>query len=407
MTDGPLALYRARVSSGQLVSDPAQEPVLAHFEALYRSILSLPPMEAPSRGWLARLRNRGPKPAGVPGLYVYGPVGRGKSMMMDLFHSSLPSHMSRRLHFHMLMREAHTTLHEWRVRGDGRGAGDPIPDLARALTRGKRVLCLDEMDIQDIGDAMIVGRLFDAICGLGVVVVTTSNRPPDELYRHGLQREKFLPFIALMKSRMQTVAIDSPVDHRLDNLRGMTVYLDANAPGTDARLDEFMGLLSGGVPAFPTEVHVNGRTVPVPLAAGPVARFTFTDLCRTALGSHDYLALAERFDVIVVSDIPILEPRNRDEARRFVVLVDALYENGTALVCSAAAMPTALYAEGDGAFEFQRTVSRLLEMQTEGYLERARSPRRRTSGADGLPTDAVSRDGEPAEGEDWPRKASA
>ncbi|GEO82694.1 cell division protein ZapE [Pararhodospirillum oryzae] len=325
---------------------------------------------------MARLAGtRAPAPAPkIPGLYLFGAVGRGKSMLMDLFHASLPEGTSRRLHFHEMMREAHAQLHRWRTQTPASArtdSGDPIPRLAHALSENRRVLCLDEMDIQDIGDAMIVGRLFQAITDLGVVVVVTSNREPDDLYRHGLQREKFLPFIALIKERMEVVELASARDYRLDRMKGMTVYITPPGPAADDWLTRCMTRLANGETPAPRILSVDERPVRVRAAAGPIARFTFADLCAAPLGSHDYLAIAETFDVVLISDIPCLGPHNRDEARRFVVLIDALYDHRTALICSAAAPPHELYPSGDGAFEFERTVSRLMEMQAESYLGQA------------------------------------
>ncbi|WP_041795616.1 cell division protein ZapE [Pararhodospirillum photometricum] len=383
---GPLARYRQRLAEGGLLHDPAQEAAMGRLEALYHAVLPLPapqPRPAPPRGagWLARfgLGIGAAAVEAVPrGLYLFGDVGRGKSMMMDLFQASLPLGMGRRLHFHEFMREAHAHLHRWRTQPPQRAkgdSGDPIPRLAEALTEGRRVLCLDEMDIQDIGDAMIVGRLFEAITARGVVVVTTSNRHPDDLYRHGLQREKFLPFIALIKERLDVMELASARDYRLDRMKGMTVYMTPPGPAADAWLARCLARLAGDAPVAPRTLEVDGRQVKVRAATDAVARFTFADLCAQPLGSHDYLAIAETFDVVVVSDIPSLGPHNRDEARRFVVLIDALYDHRTALICSAAAPPQALYPDGEGAFEFQRTVSRLMEMQSETYLAQTHQTR--------------------------------
>ncbi|MBK1666127.1 cell division protein ZapE [Rhodospirillum rubrum] len=380
MSQTPFGVYRQRLAEGGLIGDPAQEKALEHLDALFAEVLAyrLPPPPAErSAGWGARLgfgreRERA-APAGPKGLYIFGEVGRGKSMLMDLFHGCLPEGRGRRLHFHGFMREAHATLHGWRSQAQGRASegGDPIPRLARALTQGRAVLCLDEMDIQDIGDAMIVGRLFKEINDLGVVVVTTSNRAPDDLYKHGLQREKFLPFIALIKQRLGLVELAGPRDYRLDRMKGMTVYFTPTGAAADDWLGRCLTRLAGEETPAPEVVTVHGRAVAVRAATRQVGCFSFADLCAKPLGSHDYLAIAERFDTVLISDIPRLGPRNADEARRFVVLIDALYDHKTALICSAEAPPQGLYDDGPGAFEFQRTVSRLMEMQSEAYLAQA------------------------------------
>ncbi len=382
MPDGPLTKYRKRLEEGGLIRDPAQERAMEHLNRLHQEVKCYhPPVVEKSGGWGARLgfgrkKERVSHPA-PKGLYIHGDVGRGKSMLMDLFHQCLPAGTGHRVHFHELMREAHTLLHTWRSEASANDPrskgqlGDPMPRLARALTHDARVLCLDEMEIRDIADAMIVGRLFAEITELGVVVVTTSNRAPDDLYKDGLQREKFLPFIAMIKERMKVHPLDSDRDYRLGRMKGMTVYFTPTGAEADAWLDRCLERIAGTETPAPTTLTVNGRTVPVAQATSLAARFTFPDLCEKPLGSHDYLALAEKFDTIILSDIPCLGPKNRDAARRFVLLIDSLYDHRTALICSADAPPQDLYPEGDGAFEFQRTVSRLMEMQSEEYLKQA------------------------------------
>jgi len=303
------------------------------------------------------------------GLYVHGAVGRGKSMLMDLLHASVPLDRKRRAHFHELMREVHETLHRWRR--EGHEGADPLVRLADRMAMDVSLLCLDEMEVRDIADAMIVARLFERLLDNGVVVVTTSNRPPRDLYKDGLQREKFLPFITLLETRLDVLELDAARDYRLGRLEGRPVYHHPLGPDSDAALEEIFRALLDGAPETPDAVEVHGRVIPVPRAGNGAAWFTFDDLCGRPLGVADYLEIATLYDVVLVSGIPVLGPEDRDRARRFVLLIDALYDHRTALICSADAPPQDLYRAGDGAFEFDRTVSRLIEMQASDYLGRA------------------------------------
>lgn len=370
MTEGPLAAYRARLGGGALAPDPAQALAAEKLQSLWHALKDYRPASG-SSGWRERfgLAKRGVSETPPQGLYIYGPVGRGKSMLMDLFFASAPLANRRRVHFHEFMQEIHRELHRWRQVADRKEA-DPIPKLARQIAQNAWLLCLDELQVTDIADAMILGRLFEHLLAAGVVLVATSNRPPDDLYKDGLQREKFLPFIALLKDRLDVLELASLRDYRLDRALGMRVYLTPLGPDTAAAALDCFAKLSGGEPERAETLHILGREVHVPAAARRVARFTFEELCIRPLGAPDYLALATHYEAFVLTAVPQLSPAQRDAAKRFVTLIDALYEHKCILVCQAAAAPETLYTQGDGSFEFERTVSRLMEMQSEDYLAR-------------------------------------
>lgn len=343
--------YEKLIASGALQPDPAQTAVLPEFERI-RAGLSQPVKKKLFR-----------KPADPPkGLYLWGGVGRGKSMLMDLFVEHLDDIPARRVHFHAFMQEIHTAMHEVRKTG----VEDAIAPVAADVAASVRLLAFDEMQISDITDAMIVGRLFQALFMAGVVVVTTSNRVPDDLYKQGLNRDLFLPFIALIKERMVVHELTSPTDYRQDRLGGQQVYFTpVNAASRAAMNDIWRDLAAG--PGTPLVLKVTGREVVVPAFRNGVARSGFHDLCGKPLGPGDYLALAEAVKVLMIDDIPTLSRSNFNEAKRFVTLIDALYEARVRLICSAAAKPEMLYLEGEGTFEFERTASRLREMQSEGW----------------------------------------
>lgn len=371
---GPLPAWRARVASGEIRHDSAQEAAAIRLQALWERLPVGATQAAPTaiRSWLARVRRRGsPEPQGA---YLFGGVGRGKSMLMDLFFASVPDARKGRLHFNAFMLDLHRRIHGWRGSPEEAAEGaDPIPPIARRIAQGARVLCLDELQVHDLPDALVLGRLFRELLDRGVTLVVTSNRAPEGLYEHGLQRELFLPFVALMRERLEVMEVDAGLDHRLALLREARVYhVSRDAEGV---LDAAFSRLGGGGPEEPTELDVSGRTLVLPRTSGGVARATFPELCERALGAADYIALARRFHTLVLSGIPRLSPDRRDAARRFVLLVDELYNHGVKLVASAEAEPQALYPSGTGAFEFRRTVSRLVEMSGERYLAGEHRPR--------------------------------
>ena len=350
--------YDARVASGVLTRDPAQATVLAEFDRIAESLRAAKP------GGLKALF--GKKPEAVRGLYLWGGVGRGKSMLMDLFHDVLVGDDTRRVHFHEFMQEVQSGLHEARQTG----VDDALLPVADKIRDGLRLLCLDEMQITDITDAMIVGRLFDLLLEDGVVVVTTSNRVPDDLYKDGLNRALFLPFIDLIKDRLVVHELASPKDYRQDRLQGEQVYFHPSGAEARAAIRAIWEDLSGAKSA-PLKLAVKGRVVELPDYSNGVARTSFYDLCGQPLGPADYLALAENIRVLILEDIPRLGSENYNQAKRFVTLVDALYEAHVRLIASAADVPERLYIEGAGSFEFERTASRLPRNAGRGLGQQA------------------------------------
>ncbi|CUH86995.1 AFG1-like ATPase [Phaeobacter sp. CECT 5382] len=347
-------LYTQKIATGDLRPDPAQQAVLPQFDRISTGLKA----EPVKRG----LFRRASPPPAPKGLYLWGGVGRGKSMLMDLFVDSLGDIPARRVHFHAFMQEIHTKMHEAREQG----VQDALAPVAAEVAATVRVLAFDEMQITDITDAMIVGRLFEALFAADVCVITTSNRLPDELYKNGLNRQLFLPFIDLIKEKMEVWEMVSPVDYRQDRLKGSEVYFAPADAAARASVQSIWEDLSGG-DAQPLTLEVKGREVTLPAFRNGVARAAFFDLCGKMLGPGDYLAIAEEVKVLVLEDIPRLSRSNFNEAKRFVTLIDALYEAQVRLICSAAAQPEFLYVEGDGAFEFERTASRLREMQDKNW----------------------------------------
>jgi cell division protein ZapE len=346
-------IYDARVAQGTLRPDPAQHAVLPALETLRAWLEANATRKV---GLFAGLFARPPVPP--PGLYLWGGVGRGKSMLMDLFTEATDITAKRRVHFHAFMQEVHHGMHAARKQG----VEDALAPVADRITRETRLLAFDEMQITDITDAMIVGRLFEKLFAAGVVIVTTSNRPPEDLYLNGLNRALFLPFIALLRARLQVVELESPTDYRQHRLAGAQVYFHP-AGSAKGQINSIWTDLTGGAAGDALHLPVNGRTVELPRFANGVGRATFWDLCARPLGPADFLAIAAACRVLILEDIPQLSAANYNEAKRFVTLIDALYEARVRLICSAADAPERLYLEGTGSFEFERTASRLREMQ--------------------------------------------
>ena len=367
---GPLAAYRRLRHDGELHHDAGQELAAEKLQSLHNALRGYKPAGG-SGSWKARLGLARRREEPPQGLYIFGGVGTGKSMLMDLFFASAPLEKKRRVHFHAFMQEVQDRLHAWRQDSANKGKADPLPLIAEALAEEVWLLCFDEFHVVNIADAMILGRLFETLFAAGVVVVSTSNWPPDRLYEGGLQRERFLPFIELVKQRLDVLELDSGVDYRLQRLKDIAVYHAPLGPRAEAALDKAFAELTEGAEAAPDIVYFKGREIAVPLAARGVARFSFADLCERPLGAGDYLAIAGLYHTLVISGVPGLSAEKRNEARRFMTLIDALYEHRVKLVVSAAAPPERLYPAGDGAVEFQRTVSRLQEMRSADYIAKA------------------------------------
>jgi len=359
--------YDQRLAAGEIRPDPAQAGAL---ETLLRLEADL--AAAPAGGLGAFFR----KPEAQRGVYLWGPVGRGKSMLMDLFYETAMAAKKRRTHFHVFMGETHRLIDVWR-KGDavvrkarfGQAKGDdPIPPVADVIAEQARLLAFDEFQVTDIADAMILGRLFEALTARGVTVVATSNRRPEDLYKDGINRQLFLPFIDELKRRLDVVSVAGPHDYRLDRLRAAgTWFSPADKAQSAAFADLWRDMLQGEPEAGET-LEVLGRKIHLPHAKGGLLRASFASLCKVALGPNDYLALAARFHTVFLEDLPVLTAADRESARRLVILIDALYEARTRLIVLAEAEPTALYVDGAGTFEFERTASRLQEMRSADWL---------------------------------------
>ena len=360
-----LAAYDALVAAGELRPDPEQRAAAGRLNRLQAELEAVP-----KRGSLL-WRLAGRKPEALRGVYLWGAVGRGKSMLMDLFYDQLTIQRKRRVHFHAFMLDVHARMREVRKSE----SGDPIPLVADALAENTRCLAFDEMVVNNSADAMILSRLFTALIDRGVTMVATSNRPPKDLYKDGLNREHFLPFIALVEERLDVMGLNGPTDYRRDRLGdGARWFVPADDAASAAlsaaffRLTDYPPEDRAHVPTLELDVG-GGRLLHVPKALKGVAVFSFKRLCGEARGASDYLAVARHFHSVIIVGIPRMGPENRNEAARFVTLIDALYEYKVKLLASAAAMPDQLYIAGDGAFEFERTASRLAEMQSDDYLD--------------------------------------
>ena len=364
-------LYAARLAEGDLSEDPAQAAVIGAFaeleDVLHQRSLA---QKSSALGWLFQKR----APAAPPrGLYVYGEVGRGKTMIMDLFYEALPARSKRRAHFHAFMGDVHERIFRERQaqKSGERKGSDPIALVAAALADEARLLCFDEFHVSDIADAMILGRLFEKLFADGVVVVATSNVAPQNLYAGGLNRALFLPFIALIEQRMQVMTLNSRTDYRMEKLEGMSTWHTPLGADADAAVAAAWRRLAGPSGGARNVIELKGRHLVVPAAGQGAARFGFADLCEAALGPNpDYLTLARTFHTLVIEHIPVMRPDQRNEAKRFISLIDTLYDANVKLIASADAEPEELYVGADGteAFEFARTVSRLREMRSGEYL---------------------------------------
>ena len=352
---GPVDSLKQAVDEGRLQPDPGQAKIAEHLQALCDALSEW------NEGKSGLFSKSKPAPKG---LYLYGGVGTGKSLMMDLFFETAPVSKKRRVHFHQFLQEIQARITHEREKKDS----DPLPRVAKALAKQTRLLCFDELQVTDVGDAMILGRLFDGLFAEGVVMVATSNRHPDDLYKNGLNRQLFEPFIDLIKDALDVHELDSGRDYRLEQLEAAPVYYHPLGSEADSAMDAAFKRLTRGAKVQTCILDVNGRELVVPRQAAGVARFTFEELCARPLGPADYLMVAETFHTVMIDRAPLLTPDKRDQAKRFVTLIDALYEVRTKLIMSAAAEASQLYPEGEYAFEFQRTVSRLIEMGGHAYL---------------------------------------
>ncbi len=362
--------YAALARDGLVERDPAQEAAILELDRLTGELAEFRlARKSSSLGWLFGKR----RPAGPPrGLYLWGSVGRGKTMLMDLFFQASPVRRKRRVHFHAFMADVHARIHLWRQQkkaGAVKGE-DPITPVAEALADDAWLLCFDEFSVTDIADAMILGRLFTALFARGVVVVATSNVEPSRLYEGGLNRALFVPFLGLLQQRVAVIELVARTDFRLEKLSGAPVYHVPVDEAARRALTNAFRLLSGHEIGEPEIMRVLGRELVVPQAANGVARFSFQQLCGAPLGASDYLAIATEFHTVVIDSIPVMNHEHRNEARRFIWLIDAFYDLHVKVIASAEAAPDGLYRATDGreVFEFQRTASRLIEMQSTDYL---------------------------------------
>ena len=368
--------YEAMAQSGEIVPDPIQRELVAALDRLNQAISDR--ARARKKRGLGRLLSRPPRTP-PRGLYIWGGVGRGKTLLMDLFFDSAPTDRKRRVHFHQFMAEAHDRIAAFRrrrKRGEAKG-DDPIAPVAGDIAAEMELLCFDEFAVYDIADAMILGRLFEQLFMRRVTVVATTNVVPDDLYKGGLNRALFLPFIALLKAHMSVFHLDAPRDYRLDSHGTERRYVMPLGPEADRCLAAHFRHLTGNERGEPTELASKGRRIMVPEAAEGVARFGFDDLCSRPLGAGDFSRIAERFHTIILAGVPILSPERRNEAKRLINLVDTIYDKRVRLILSAEAEPHALWQATHGveAFEFRRTASRLIEMRSDAYWDVATTAR--------------------------------
>ena len=361
----PSVAYQQLVGLGEIDRDPAQITVLAQLDRLCEELAALPSRKA-GIGWLF-----GRKPNMPKGFYLWGSVGRGKTMLMDLMLESAPLSKKRRMHFQTFMADIHHRIHDYRMRvksGDVKDS-DPIPPVARAIVDEITLLCLDEFSVTDIADAMILARLFDSLFENGMVLVTTSNIEPERLYEGGLNRTLFLPFIDILKSATTIVELDAPHDYRLDKLGEDQSYFCPDDERAAIAMDKLFLSLTGNDIIRTTTLDVLGHRLLVPRSAAGIARFDYEDLFKKALGANDFIAIGDAYHTVFIDHVPIISAENHNEAKRFIALIDALYDRSVKLYMSAANDPLSLYRATGGreAFEFERTVSRLIEMQSKSY----------------------------------------
>ena len=387
---GPEVEYQTLMQAGELKPDAGQAKAVASFERLHHELIDYPEIACKRRRFMFKskwpaifFQWMGNAKAVPKGIYLYGGVGRGKSMLMDLFFSVVPAMSGRRVHYYEFMLDVHARLkevHDISVQKRGQCGGrisdaDPMPSIARRIASEATLLCFDEFQVTDIADAMVLARLFKELFDLGVIVVVTSNSSPDDLYKQGLNRQRFLPFIKNIKERLEVIQLDGPVDYRYNRLKGSETYYFPINEETTAQLSAiFFNLTDRRVEdraKVPSEtLNVQGRPLFVPKAARGVAVFSFRRLCANPLGSADYLSIARTYHTVFLVAIPQFNQENNDEARRFIIFIDALYERGVKFLCSAAVPLQSLYVGGEVSFEFERTISRLMEMQSEAYLTR-------------------------------------
>lgn len=364
--------YEAMVAAGEIDIDPAQLEMADLYDELIEELGSKRlSRKSSALGWLF---GRSKKASNViKGFYVYGKVGRGKTMLMDMFFKLLPVERKRRAHFNDFMVDVHNRIHAHRqaFKNGTTKQEDPIPPVAQELSEQAWVLCFDEFTVTDIADAMILSRLFTALFERGVVLIATSNVAPDDLYRDGLNRQLFLPFVSLLKQYVRVINLDSRTDYRLEKLNKQPVYLSPLNDITHAKMDEAWDIIKDGQAERQEKVNVKGRIITVPCAVDGAARFSFEDLCVQPLAAADYLAIVKRYQTLMIDNVPVLDLARRNEAKRFILLVDTAYDQHIRLFISAEAEPEKLYIARTGteAFEFDRTVSRLFEMQSADYLE--------------------------------------
>jgi cell division protein ZapE len=373
--DTVASAYESRVGSGEFSLDPAQVRLAERLDILLEAVSNRRlATKSSALGWMFGRKQTSKTPRG---LYVHGAVGRGKTMLMDMFFELVPAKRKRRAHFHDFMADAHSRIHAHRqkLKNGETKETDPVPPVAAQLFEEAWVLCFDEFSVTDIADAMLLSRLFEQLFKLGCVLVATSNVEPDQLYRDGLNRQLFLPFVGLLKDNVDILNLDARTDYRMETTTRLPVYHQfSEGEGSEAMDLAWKQVTSGKLTAAET-VHVKGRDVPVPLAGAGAARFGFSDLCETPLGASDYAAVSERYHTVFVDRVPVLTEVGRNAAKRFITLIDTLYDRKNRLFVSAAAEPDALYAgtTGTESFEFARTASRLNEMQSEAYLEASRA----------------------------------